>query len=40
VYPDSVLRKYRFKPHNIYNIDEKGFVLGVPNRAKVIARRR
>ena len=33
-----LLRKHNFLPHNIYNVDEKGFLLGVPNRAKVIAR--
>ena len=32
-------RKYKFLPYNIYDTDEKGFLLGMSNRAKVIARR-
>ena len=24
----TLLRKYKFLPHNIYNMDEKGFLLG------------
>ena len=31
----AVLRKYNFQPHNMYNVDEKGFLLDVHNRAKV-----
>ena len=34
----AALRKYGFQPHNMYNVDEKGFLLGVHNRAKVIVR--
>ena len=29
----KVLKEYNFLPRNIYNIDEKGFILGVPNRS-------
>ena len=36
---ESLLCKYKFKPHNMYNMDEKGFLLGVSHRAKVIVRR-
>ena len=32
----AVLRKYNIQPHNMYNMDEKGFLLGVDNQAKVI----
>ena len=35
----TLLRKYRFLPHNMCNMDEKGFLLGLSNRAKVIVRR-
>ena len=34
-----LLRKHNFLPHNIYNMDEKAFLLGMSNRAKVIMRR-
>ena len=34
-----LLRKHKFLPHNIYNMDEKGFLLGMSIRAKVIVRR-
>ena len=34
-----LLRKHNILPHNIYNIDEKGFLLGMSNWAKVIVRR-
>ena len=34
-----LLRKHNFLPHNIYNIDEKSFLLGMSNQAKVIVRR-
>ena len=34
-----LLRKHNFLPHNIYNMDEKGFLLGISNQAKVIVRR-
>ena len=37
---DKVLKKYAFKPKNMYNMDEKGFLLGYNNRAKVIVRHR
>ena len=33
------LRKHNFLPNNIYNMDEKGVLLGMSNRAKVIVRR-
>ena len=36
----AVLKKYNFQPHNMYNTDEKGFQLGVHNRAKVFVRHR
>ena len=36
----GVLRKYAFKPENMYNMDEKGSLLGYNNRAKVIVRYR
>ena len=32
----KVLKKYVFKPENMYNMDEKGFLLGCNNWAKVI----
>ena len=35
----TLLRKYKFLPHNIYNMDEKGILLGLSNKAKVIVRR-
>ena len=35
----TLLRKYKFLPHNIYNMDEKGFHLGLSNGARVIVRR-
>ena len=34
-----LLRKHNFLPHNIYNMDEKGFLLGISNQAEVIGRR-
>ena len=34
----KVLKEYNFLPENIYNTDEKGFMLGMSNRAKVICR--
>ena len=36
----AVLQKYNFQPYNMYNMDEKGFQLGVHNRAKVVVRHR
>ena len=33
-------QKYNFQPHNMYNMDEKGFQLGMHNRAKVIIHHR
>ena len=33
-----LLRKHNFLPHNIYNMGKKSFLLGMPNRAKVIVR--
>ena len=35
----TLVRKYKFLPHCIYDIDDKGFLLGLSNRAKVIIRR-
>ena len=37
---DAILRKHNFQPHNMYNMDEKGFQLGAHNRAKVTVRHR
>jgi len=34
----KLLRKYHFLPENIWNMDEKGFILGFSSRAKVICR--
>ena len=34
----TLIRKYKFLPYNMYNMDEKGFLLGLPNRAEVIVR--
>ena len=34
-----LLWKHNFLPHNIYNMDEKGFLLGISNQAKVTVRR-
>ena len=34
-----LLRKHNFLSHNIYNMDGKGFHLGMSNRAKFIVRR-
>ena len=31
-----LMRKYKFHPQDIYNMDEKGFILGFSSRAKVI----
>ena len=36
----AVLRKYNFQPHNMYNMDKNGFLLGVHNQAKDIVRHR
>ena len=36
---EIILRKYKFKPHNMYNMDEKGFLLCISDRGKVIVRR-
>ena len=36
----AVLQKYNFQPHNMCNMDEKGFQLGVHNRVKVFVRHR
>ena len=36
----KVLKKHAFKPENMYNMDEKGFLLGYNNRAKVIVQHR
>ena len=35
----DILQKYHIPPHNIYNLDEKGFMMGVAARSKVIVRR-
>ena len=37
---DKFLKKYAFKQKNMYNMDEKGFLLGYNNRAKVIVQNR
>ena len=37
---DKVLKKYALKPENMYNMDEKRFLLGYKNRARVIVRNR
>ena len=37
---DKVLKMYVFKLENMYNMDEKGFLLGYNNRARVIVRHR
>ena len=37
---DKALKKYAFKPENMYNIGKKGFLLGYSNRAEVIVRHR
>ena len=34
----KALKQYNFLPENIYNMDEKGFILGMSSRAKVISR--
>ena len=34
----AVIAKYRIQEENMWNMDEKGFILGTANRAKVIAR--
>ena len=34
----KALKQYNFLPENIYNMDEKGFILGTSSRAKVICR--
>ena len=36
--PKKVLKEYNFLPKNIYNIDEKGFILGVSNRPKFVCK--
>ena len=36
----AVLRRYNFQPHNMYNLDKKGFQLGVYNQAKITGRHR
>ena len=36
----KTLKQYNFLPENIYNMDEKGFILGMSSRAKVIYRGR
>ena len=33
-----VLKEYNFLPENIYNMDEKGFTLGVSNRSKFVCK--
>jgi hypothetical protein len=34
------ISQYNIEPHNIYNIDEKGFMLGVLIRSKQVFSRR
>ena len=34
----AVISKYRILEDNMWNMDEKGFTLGIANRSKVIAR--
>ena len=34
----KVLKEYNFLPENIYNMDEKGFTLGVSNRSKFVCK--
>ena len=36
---EIVPRKHKFKPHNMYNMDEKGFLLGISDHGEVIVRR-
>ena len=35
----KVLKEYNFLPENIYNMDEKGFILGVSNQSKFVCKR-
>jgi hypothetical protein len=35
----DLTEKYHIKPHNIYNMDEKGLQLGVGKRARVLVDR-
>ena len=34
----KVLKEYNFLPENVYNMDEKGFILGVSNRSKFVCK--
>ena len=34
----KVLKEYNFLPENIYNMGEKGFILGVSNRSKFVCK--
>ena len=34
----AIIAKYRIRDENMWNMDEKGFILGKANRAKVMAR--
>ena len=34
----KVLKEYNLLPENIYNMDEKGFILGVSNRSKFVCK--
>jgi hypothetical protein len=34
----AVIARYKIRDENIWNMDEKGFTLGLANRAKVVAR--
>ena len=34
----KVLKEYNFLPENIYNLDKKGFILGLSNRSKFVCK--
>ena len=36
----KVLKEYNFLPENIYNMDEKGFMLGMSGRSKCLQSRK
>ena len=36
----NVLKKYAFRPKNMYDVDEKGFLFGYNNWVEVIVRHR
>jgi len=35
---ERLVRKYNLKPEDIFNMDEKGFIIGRSSRAKVVCR--